>query len=310
MTYEEQNGNFAKPMLGVVLSLFDGMSCGQIALNNTGISYGKYYASEIDKHAIKVTQHNYPDTIQLGSVTEIKGTDLPQIDLLIGGSPCQGFSFAGKQLNFDDSRSKLFFEFVRLKNETNPKYFLLENVPMKKDFEQVITEYLGVKPIRLNSNIFSAQDRKRVYWTNIPLNKLPDDCNIFIKNIVGFESEIPCEEDVIDEVRKYTSRDFQISISKNGRIRPHRFDAKKSGISEVGTLVNPSDKCVTIIASHTPKTYRSNPFEIYELNRNECEKIQGVPKNYTSLVSERQSKKMLGNGWNVDTIAHIFGGMS
>jgi DNA-cytosine methyltransferase len=297
-------------MLGVVLSLFDGMSCGQIALNKTGISYGKYYASEIDKHAIKVTQHNYPDTIQLGSVTEIKGTDLPQIDLLIGGSPCQGFSFAGKGLNFDDPRSKLFFEFVRIKNETNPKYFLLENVPMKKDYEQVITEYLGVKPIRLNSNVFSAQDRKRVYWTNIPLKKLPDDCNIFIKDIVGFESEIPCEEDVIDEVRKYTSRDFQISISKKGRIRPHRFDAKKSGISEVGTLVNPSDKCVTIIASHTPKTYRSNPFEIYELNINECEKIQGVPENYTSLVSERQSKKMLGNGWNVDTIAHIFGGLS
>jgi DNA-cytosine methyltransferase len=301
---------FAKPMLGVVLSLFDGMSCGQIALNKTGISYGKYYASEIDKHAIKVTQHNYPNTIQLGSVTEIKGTDLPQIDLLIGGSPCQGFSFAGKQLNFDDPRSKLFFEFVRLKNETNPKYFLLENVPMKKIFEQVITEYLGVKPIKLNSNIFSAQDRRRVYWTNIPLNKLPDDCNIFIKDIVGFESEIPFKEAVIDEVRKYTSRDFQISISKKGRIRPHRFDAKKSGISEVGTLTNPSDKCVTIIASHTPKTYRSNPFEIYELNRNECEKIQGVPENYTSIVSERQSKKMLGNGWNVDTIAHIFGGLS
>lgn len=309
LNLEHETSYFNKPLLGVVLSLFDGMSCGQIALNRAGISYGKYYASEIDKHAIKVTQQNYPDTIQLGSVTEIKSTDLPQIDLLIGGSPCQGFSFAGKQLNFDDPRSKLFFEFVRLKNETKPKYFLLENVPMRKEYENVITEYLGVEPIRLNSNLFSAQDRKRVYWTNIPLNKLPDDCNIFIKDIVGFESEIPCEEAVIDEVRKYTSRDFQISISKKGRIRPHRFDAKKSGISEVGTLVNPSDKCVTIIASHTPKTYRSNPFEIYELNRNECEKIQGVPENYTALVSERQSKKMLGNGWNVDTIAHIFRGL-
>ena len=102
MLIEEQNGNFAKPVLGVVLSLFDGMSCGQIALNKTGISYGKYYASEIDKHAIKVTQHNFPNTIQLGSVTDIKGTDLPKIDLLIGGRPCQGFSFSGKQLNFDD----------------------------------------------------------------------------------------------------------------------------------------------------------------------------------------------------------------
>ena len=116
-----------------VLSLFDGMSCGQIALNRAGISYDKYYASEIDKHAIKVTQHNYPDTIQIGDVTKVKGTDLPKIDLLIGGSPCQGFSFAGKQLNFDDPRSKLFFEFVRLLKECKPKYFLLENVKMKKE---------------------------------------------------------------------------------------------------------------------------------------------------------------------------------
>jgi site-specific DNA-cytosine methylase len=135
---------------------------------------------------------------------------------------------------------------------------------------------------------------------------MTDNCNIFIKDIVGFESEIPCKEDVIDEVKKYTSRDFQISISKKGRIRPHRFDHKKSGISEVGTLVNPNDKCVAIIASHTPKTYKSNPFKIYELNVNECEAIQGVPKNYTSIVSERQAKKMLGNAWTVDVVAHIF----
>ena len=115
-----------------VLSLFDGMSCGRIALERAGIKVNNYFASEIDKYAIKVTQHNYPDTIQLGSVTEIKGTDLPQIDLLIGGSPCQGFSFAGKQLNFEDERSKLFFEYVRILKETKPKYFLLENVKMKK----------------------------------------------------------------------------------------------------------------------------------------------------------------------------------
>ena len=115
-----------------VLSLFDGMSCGQIALNKAGIKYNKYFSSEIDKHAIQVTQHNFPNTIQLGSVTEIKGSDLPQIDLIIGGSPCQGFSFAGKRLNFEDPRSMLFFEFVRLVKECNPKYFLLENVKMKK----------------------------------------------------------------------------------------------------------------------------------------------------------------------------------
>src|SRR6188768_4092030 len=109
-----------------ILSLFDGMSCGQMAINRAGIPYDNYFASEIDKHAIKVTQHNYPNTIQLGDIKQVKGADLPQIDLLIGGSPCQGFSFAGKQLNFNDPRSQLFFEFVRLLKECKPKYFLLE----------------------------------------------------------------------------------------------------------------------------------------------------------------------------------------
>jgi DNA-cytosine methyltransferase len=125
-----------------VLSCFDGMSCAQIALERTGIKVNNYYASEVDKYAIKVTQENYPNTIQVGDITEVTRGVLPCIDLLIGGSPCQGFSFAGKQLNFDDPRSKLFFEFVRLKNELNPEYFLLENVRMKKEYQDVISEAL------------------------------------------------------------------------------------------------------------------------------------------------------------------------
>ena len=167
-----------------VLSLFDGLSCGQIALERADIDVKNYYASEIDKHAIKVTQHNYPNTIQLGDVTQIKGQDLPQIDLLIGGSPCQGFSFAGRQLNFDDPRSKLFFEFVRLKNELNPKYFLLENVVMKQEFQDVITEYMGVKPIKINSNLVSAQTRERLYWTNIPNVNQPENLGIKLEDIL------------------------------------------------------------------------------------------------------------------------------
>jgi DNA (cytosine-5)-methyltransferase 3A len=147
-----------------VLSLFDGMSCGQLALSRLGIEVENYYAAEIDTHAIKVTQHNFPNTIQLGDVTKIKGSDLPKIDLIIGGSPCQGFSFAGKQLNFNDPRSALFFEFVRLIKECKPKYFLLENVVMKKESEKVITELLGVEPIMINSSLVSAQNRKRLYW--------------------------------------------------------------------------------------------------------------------------------------------------
>ena len=143
-----------KPMLGVVLSLFDGMSCGQIALNRAGISYGKYYASEIDKHAIKVTQHNYPNTIQLGDVTQLKGSDLPRIDLLIGGSPCQSFSNAGKGEGFD-GKSGLFWEYVRLLKEVKPTYFLLENVKMKKEWQDIISEALGVEPIEINSKFYN-----------------------------------------------------------------------------------------------------------------------------------------------------------
>ena len=151
-----------------VLSLFDGMSCGQIALNRSGIKYDNYFASEIDKWAIQVTQKNYPNTIQLGDVTKIKGSDLPKIDLVMGGSPCQGFSLAGKKLNFEDPRSKLFFEFVRIIKELKPTYFLLENVKMKKEWRDIITNELGCHPILINSSVVSAQNRERLYWTNIP----------------------------------------------------------------------------------------------------------------------------------------------
>lgn len=166
-----------------VLSLFDGISCGQIALERAGIEVENYFASEIEPNPIKVTQTNYPNTKQLGSVLNVKGSDLPKIDLLIGGSPCQGFSFAGKQLNFDDPRSKLFFEFVRLKNELKPKYFLLENVKMKKEYQDIISSYLCVEPIMINSNLVSAQNRVRYYWTNIPINELPDDKGLLLEDI-------------------------------------------------------------------------------------------------------------------------------
>ena len=149
-----------------VLSLFDGMSCGQIALNKSGIKYNNYYASEIDKYAIKVTQHNYPNTIQLGDITKIKGSDLPKIDLLIGGSPCQSFSNAGRGTGFD-GKSGLFWEYVRILKEVQPTYFLLENVKMKKEWQDVISETLGVQPIEINSKFFVPQNRPRLFWTNI-----------------------------------------------------------------------------------------------------------------------------------------------
>ncbi|MCC7514560.1 MAG: DNA (cytosine-5-)-methyltransferase [Bacteroidia bacterium] len=184
-----------------VLSLFDGMSCGQIALKELGIEVDAYYAAEIDKHAIKVTQHNFPNTIQLGDVTKVFAKDFPKIDLVIGGSPCQGFSFAGKGLNFQDPRSKLFFEFVRLVKECNPKYFLLENVKMKKEHEVVISQQMGVAPIVINSSLVSAQNRVRNYWTNINQKPSglfgdmicdipqPKDRGILLKDIL--ETDVP-----------------------------------------------------------------------------------------------------------------------
>ena len=168
-----------------VLSCFDGMSCGQIALERAGIPVHKYFASEIDKYAMQVTQANYPNTIQVGNVEFVTKEMLNnKIDLLIGGSPCQGFSFAGKQLNFEDPRSKLFFEFVRLKNELKPRYFLFENVKMKKEYQDIISKYMGCELIEINSNLVSAQNRKRLYWTNIPGIEQPKDKGILLKDIV------------------------------------------------------------------------------------------------------------------------------
>ena len=167
-----------------VLSLFDGMSCGQLALHRAGIKYNKYYVSEIDKYAIEITQKNFPETVQLGDIKSVRASDLLSIDLLMAGSPCQGFSFAGKQLAFDDPRSQLFFEFVRLLRECKPKYFILENVRMKKEFLDIISQHVGVEPILINSALVCAQNRQRYYWTNIPNVGQPSDRGILLKDIV------------------------------------------------------------------------------------------------------------------------------
>ena len=180
-----------------VASLFDGCSVGQEALRRLGITFNgienTYYASEICPHAIKVTQANFPNTRQLGDVTDLDEFEMScwDIDLLIGGSPCQGFSFAGGQLAFDDPRSKLFFEYIRIKNQVKPKYFLLENVKMKKEYQDVITEYMGVEPIEINSSLFSAQNRRRLYWTNIPIDMNMVDKGLVLKDILQTDHNEP-----------------------------------------------------------------------------------------------------------------------
>ncbi len=410
-----------------VLSLFDGMSCGQIALNRAGIPYKKYYASEIDKHAIKVTQHNYPDTIQLGSVIDIKGTDLPKIDLLIGGSPCQGFSFAGKQLNFDDPRSKLFFEFVRLLKECKPKYFLLENVKMKKEYQDVITEHLGVEPIEINSNLLSAQNRKRLYWTNIPGVTIPNDKGILLKDIVHENESIDTalsgnyaewfaknaefqlgkkycslspEKAITMTARQYANwngnywfeilSEYIVPFDKTLQILDKEVQRGKVGYfrkdSQANRVYYIHDKAITLtgeagggaakmgqyLFGHTKKNSQGDRVYteeeksaclnassggtagagnilfgcvtpdrvekrqngqrfndgkkfytltaqdkhgvliegyIRKLTPIECERLQTVPDNYSAVASNTQRYKMLGNGWTVDVIVHIFKGL-
>jgi len=303
--------------IGNVLSLFDGMSCGQIALNRLGINYENFYASEVDKHAIKVTQHNFPNTIQLGDVTQIKGEDLPKIDLLIGGSPCQGFSFSGKGLNFEDPRSKLFFEFVRLIKETKPRYFLLENVKMKKEYEQVITDYLGVQPIEINSSLVSAQNRVRLYWTNIPNIQQPEDRGISLIDIL--------EDD--DKINPGAIRGRQLNkatilgrrLNEEGKREDYNMSIPITQCLEVrATNINKSN-CLTTVAKdnvlttmpigrHPDAFNRNLPFRYYT-TKEYC-RLQTVPDDYfDGVASDNQIRKMIGNGWTVDVIAHIFKNM-
>ena len=303
-----------------VLSLFDGMSCGQLALQRAGIQVENYFAAEIDKYAIKVTQANFPGTVQLGDVTAIDPDSLPAIDLLIGGSPCQGFSFAGKQLNFDDPRSKLFWEYVRLLKALKPKYFLLENVKMKKESMDVITDALGVEPVFINSNLVSAQNRQRYYWTNIPVDKLPDDKGIVLADILEDGHVDRDKSHCIDanyfkggNLKSYFEKHRrQLVFSKDGMC--HVGDA---GISDKYAYVNrvyhPSGKGPSLVASdggHLQPKVSKGTTEYRKLTPLECERLQTVPEGYTNHVSNTQRYKMLGNGWTVDVVSHIMKGLT
>jgi DNA (cytosine-5)-methyltransferase 3A len=240
-----------------VLSLFDGMSCGQLALQKAGIKVNQYYAAEIDKYAMQVTQKNFPNTIQLGDVTKVKSSDLPKIDLIIGGSPCQGFSFAGKGLNFEDERSKLFFEFVRLINECKPKYFFLENVKMKKEHELVISQYMKVAPIEINSALVSAQNRVRLYWTNInekPYGLFgdmmadipqPKDKGILLKDIL--ESDVPDKYYLSDKMLQYFSN--RAANFNQGKVNVREEEGKASCLTSSMASCDISDNFIKVDTS-------------------------------------------------------------
>lgn len=303
-----------------VLSLFDGMSCGRLALERAGIKVDKYFASEIDKHAIQVTMKNNPDTIQLGDITQLKGSDLPKIDLLIGGSPCQGFSNAGKGLGLNDPRSRLFFEYVRLLREVKPTYFLLENVKMKKESEEVITRELGIQPIKINSALVSAQNRERLYWTNIPGIVHPEDQGILLEHILE-SGEVDRDKSYCIDANYFKGTNARQYLCKSRRqlvwVIP---EATKKGYVEVtdgqcidltfiksktrrGRLMLEKSNCLTASKFNYCKV-TNDWFRL--LTPLECERLQTVPEGYTEGVSDTQRYRMLGNGWTVDIIAHIF----
>ncbi len=334
-----------------VLSLFDGSSCGQIALERAWIKVDNYYASEIDVYSITVTMANYPKTIQMGDVTKWRGWDIDwsSIDLLIGGSPCQGFSFAGKQLAFDDPRSALFFEYVNILNHiksVNPDVkFLLENVKMKKEYLDVISSMLKVEPVFINSALVSAQNRQRYYWANWEFIQ-PEDKNILLADILEDEPEDKYWH--TDKAVEYMNRvgstgrikwsylfhseeikgksacvtaNFFKGIPNNVlvcgrvvgiRINPNtgKRDDYNSNIKPVqrfGARYNDKTGTITTVAKDNEIGVKGFPVSVRKFTPIECERLQTVPDNYTNHVSNTQRYKMLGNGWTVDVIAHIFG---
>ncbi len=297
-----------------VLSLFDGMSCLQIALNEMNMRFEIYYSSEIDKHAIKQTQLNFPETIQLGDITkwETWSIDWSTIDLIGAGSPCQGFSFAGKQLAFDDPRSKLFFVFIDILNHCrkfNPHVkFLFENVNMKREHMVIINEFCGVFPVNINSNLVSAQNRDRWYWSNIKtryfglFNEIytdipkPKDAKLFICNILesNVSKKYYYSEEAIQWIKKHEQQ-------KNKTL--YVFDEK--------------DKFPCLEATMYKK-YSSQRFwaikdqfdQLRYITPTECARLQTIPEWYKWQCSDTQQYRMLGNGWTINVIIHILSFLS
>ncbi len=274
-----------------IVSLFDGISCLQIALARAGILYENYYASEIDTHCITITQNQYPNTIQKGNICDLTKSDFPSaIDLFVGGSPCQGFSLMGKQLNFNDDRSKLFFEYLRLKDELKPKWFILENVVMRQDIQDAISDHLGVKPIKINSALFSGQNRKRLYWTNIP-------------KVAEKLAHLSPTLNKITGKSLLTDQSYEIATVRKGNPRQ---------------IVKPAtDKLPCLTASYYKginadgRPGKAKSFGDYErgkiemLSPVECERMQTVPEGYTKGVAKTHRYKALGNGFTVDVISFI-----
>ena len=314
-----------------VLSCFDGMGCARIALDRLGIPVNNYYAAEIDKYAMQIAAKNYPDIQHVGDITKLNASDFDEpIDLIIGGSPCQGFSFAGKQLNFDDPRSKLFFEFVWLYYELKPKYFLLENVRMKQECQDVISKYLGVEPVAINSNLVSAQNRHRLYWTNIPFLGQLEDKGIMLRDILLDDAQEPMLSNIYGgfgekKPRVHYDKSVTIRTASGGGHIPSLIHTQKAldymnrevkggrthwDFKHHHDIQDGKSSCITAnIYKGVPYNVLVDAKCIRKLHPVECERLQTVPDNYTEGVSNTQRYKMLGNGFTVDVICHLLRGL-
>lgn len=302
-----------------VLSLFDGISCGMVALERAGISVERYVAYEIDKYAIKVSQKNYPQIEQMGDVTTADFTQYKGFDLLIGGSPCTYWSIAkkGREITPDGVGGQLFMHFVRALKESGCKYFLYENnYSIHKDIKAFISEQLGVEPIMINSALVSAQQRKRCYWTNIPNVQQPKDKRILLKDIL--ESGIPWQEKSYAYTTRCQAAIFKDTLEKHRHTmvaEPFIGQGAKTGLYLISIDETPKLKCKIYTVNNgcvecNGKSYFINlpdgDYIIRKLTPVEAERLQTLPDNYTEGISNTQRYKCIGNGWTVDVIAHIF----
>lgn len=285
-----------------VISLFDGISCGQVALRKCGIKVDNYYASEILQDAIKITHKNFPNTIDLGDIIKITSDTLhklPKIDLLMGGSPCQDLSVykydRGERTGLSGQKSSLFYHYIRILQTVKPKYFLLENVPMAKEYEDIISDLLGVKPIMINSNLVCAADRKRLYWTNIPNVTQPEDMGIVLKDIVLKADEV---------LDKYW---YDKSFTYNGDDKKVQCTLEIKGHRHMKEVYNLNGKCCTLTTCNggnlQKKVFQNG--RCRKLTPLEYERLQTLPDNYTAGVCDTSRYSAIGNGWTVDIIAHI-----
>jgi DNA (cytosine-5)-methyltransferase 3A len=292
-----------------VLSLFDGISCGRIALERAGIKVDKYFASEIDGYAMKITNKNYPDTIQLGDITKITNVQLDNlgnIDLIIGGSPCQDLSNykydRGEVTGLNGEKSGLFYDYIRILKYLKPKYFLLENVAsMEQKWKDLMSQIIGVEPIMINSALVCAAERKRLYWTNIPNITQPIDKNITLKNIVFDEENVP---------DKYWYTKYPITVH-DGDVKV-KATIHLNGHHQAKEVYGLNHKCNTLLCDGNggnlvKKIYQNE--RVRKLMPVEYERLQTLPDNYTDCVSDSRRYSTIGNGWTVEVIAHILRGI-